>query len=303
MSFLEVRNLSLKYFYGALAFTDVAFTAEKGEIVTLLGKGEAGKTSLLKTLAGIRKPTCGEIFFDGKIMSQDMRKKNVSMIFENGMFFENKSVFYNLAYPLKIRKYDKKTIQEKIAAVTEKFGLADYVGIKVKKLIPSIRIKLALARADLRQADLLLCDDILKICPAERKELFEYLWNFLTEKAKNSVVIYATDQKDEVFANSGQTILLNYGAVMQKGRASDLAENPNSVYAAEYFYDEPEFVLSKISQEGGDLFLSFKGRQVPLEKEKLLSDIYIGKEVKALKIDEEKIKIFDIGSEKTIYFN
>ncbi len=303
MSFLEVKNLSLKYFYGALAFSDVTFSAEKGEVVTLLGKSESGKTSLLKTIAGVRRATCGEIFCDGKPLSQDKRKKSVTMIFENGMFFENKSLYYNLTYPLKIRKFNKQTIKAKVDAVTEKFGLTEWTSSAVKKLSPSKRIKLALARADLRETELFLCDDILKICPEERKETFGFLWSFLKEKSKNAVVIYATDDRSEACLNPGQTILLNYGTVMQTGKASDIAVNPNSVYATEVFYDEPNFLLSKIYEKEGEIFLSYNDERIPLEKEKLLSRIYIGKEVKAFRTVDGKIKLFDIGSEKTIYFN
>ena len=304
MSFLEVRNLSYKYFYGALAVSDVSFTAKKGQVLTLLGKSESGKTSLLKCIAGIRKPACGEILLDGETIPKEGKKKNVGMIFENGMFFENRTVGYNLLYPLIIRKFEKADSEEKVRFVLDKFGLRGSEGNKVRNLTAAERIKLALARADLRETQILLCDDILKICNQDdRENLFCSLWEFLTEKAEKSIVIYATKEKNEALKNNGETVLMNYGTVMQQGSASDIAAKPLSIYAVDYFHKNVEMVNATIKLMENQIFIILDGEKILLEKKKLLSDIYIDKEVKVWKNEKGEISLFDSGSEKIIYFN
>ena len=123
------------------------------------------------------------------------------------------------------------------------------------------------------------------------------------EKVEKSIVIYATKEKNEALKNHGETVLMNYGTVMQRGSASDIAAKPLSIYAVDYFHKNVEIVNATIKPIDNQIFIILDGEKILLEKKKLLSDIYIDKEVKVWKNEKGEISLFDSGSEKIIYFN
>ena len=123
---LELKNVSQKYKYGALAIDNFSMRTKQGEVLCVLGKSEAGKTSLLKTIAGINQISSGEIFFDEKNAKDlTIEERNVFLTQEKYGFFNNKTVRYNLEYPLRIRKYT----QEEINSIIERqiFGLISQI--------------------------------------------------------------------------------------------------------------------------------------------------------------------------------
>ena len=112
---LEVKNLTVKYRFGARALNSVSFCADKNEIFCVLGGEESGKTTLMKTLAGLLQQSEGEIYLNGvNITDSDVKTRNVCLVHEDYGFFENKTLAYNLSYPLIIRGENKTYALKKI---------------------------------------------------------------------------------------------------------------------------------------------------------------------------------------------
>lgn len=296
---LTVENLTLKYKFGATAVQNLTFSAKKGEIFCIYGKSESGKTSLLKALSGLFPVKNGKITLDKTdYASKSVREKNVFLMHEDLGFFENKTLKYNLEYPLKIRNDDNAS--DKVSTLAKKYGLSDLLDAKAKKISPTDRLNAAFLRCENRNADLYLFDNPFNSLP-ERTELFAKFLPLLKQKASESVVIYATDDVEEVKKINGSTLIINYGIKHQIGIPDEIKNNPSSAFVYKIFYPNAEEYFGKIIDKNT---LDFNNKEYFIDKKELLNDIFIGKVVKVCvnANNIETAKIYDLASEKLIYF-
>lgn len=304
----EVKSLSYNYKFGNTAYSDVSFKIERHGLFCIFGEEESGKTSLLNTIAGIINPTKGGIYLEGQnINNLETKKRNICFLQPQNIFFKNKTLFYNLSYPLLIRGTSKETIREKINTCCNHFYLNEFMNKKVKALDENIYITAAFARLTLREANIYLIDDPFKNLK-EKDNLFKKFFpliKFLSEKA---YVIYATSYDSEVYKLNTNTLVLNYGVHHQTDLPENLKNYPSSCYLYELF--NKEFVrkqgfLSK-TDTPDILELNSDENLYLLDKKGLLNDIYINTDVIVYETygnDKKNIKIYDPISEKLIYFN
>lgn len=303
MKTLDIKNITIKYLYGAMAIRDFSLQASAGEIVTIVGGTESGKTSLLKCIAGLIPAGTGSVFINGNDMSQaSSKERNVCLVYEDGGFFENCSAQYNIEYPLKIRKINA---AERTVAVNETCQRFDFdigkLKTKARALSPEDRFMLSLCRASNRQAAVFLIDDPLKNV-AFREKYFGVLKSFMQEKAKTSVVVYSTSSGEECKDINGQSVVLNYGISLQNGDIASILEKPREIGVIKLFFPEAELSEGKIiADDKGLAFACIDGAE-PIDKNKLLSDIFIDKPCIAYR-KEGRLFLYDARSEKLIYFN
>lgn len=303
METLTIKNLTIKYLYGAMAISDLTLTANKGEIVTVTGDAESGKTSLLKCIAGLVPAGSGEIFIDGKNVTESKCKdRNVCLVYEDGCFFENRSAEYNIGYPLKIRKVNKTLLKEKVISACDSIGFPrEKLSCKVKKLSDKERFLLSLARAYNREAKVYLFDDPLKNVD-DREEYFAVLKDFMEEKADSGAVIYATSSGKECRELNGKCVFLNYGICLQDGDINEIINKPRSVGTIRKFLPEATIIEGKITSDNGNIIFRGNAIEKILDKDKLMSDIFIGKECLGY-CDGENLFLYDTRSERIIYFS
>lgn len=291
MEGLIIEKLNVKYTYGALAVSNLSFEARVGEPVAILGGSEAGKTSLLKYIAGLENRGSGKILLNGKDISDAKPKgRNVCFVAADGMFFNGRSVYYNLYYPLKIRKTEKATAENLIFNALRKVGLEGSVSKKkIKKLSNTEKFKVALARCFLRDADVCLIDNPLgELNLTERRENFTILAELLREKARDSIVIFATDSGEECEALQYKTVYLNYGIPLQYGYISEIKNNPCSLTVLKGFYPDCRiYNVELLCDEKPYIILD--GEKIYLERERLIDDIFLGKSVVAACIDRKSV--------------
>ncbi|HHU42899.1 MAG: ABC transporter ATP-binding protein [Bacillota bacterium] len=351
MKKIVLKNLRQQYTYGAVGIQELSIELDDRETVAVLGGREAGKTSLLKCIAGLAPQTGGEIYINSRLVNSAKPKdRDVLMVYEDGGFFERRTVFYNLSYPLKIRKLDKNDITNRVVDISKKMGFEYLLDYKIYTLTLSERLRVMIARALLREASVYLFDDPFKnVQPYLRRKLFNELYPYI--KNINAPKIFATSSADEAKTVADKIVILNYGFVTDMGKAEDIIKNPNCLLAYRYMYgDTSNIVKTKIQQEEDAVFIEILGQRINIEKDKLLNPIYIGKEVlvcfllkendKGLKahkeyieyvndfkvlhgkiaytdvkfyidrekdeyfalIDQDTLKIFDINSQRNIYF-
>lgn len=310
MDLLIVKNLYLKYNYGALALQNINLEVSKNHIFTILAPTEGGKTSLIKGIAGLYPILRGEIFLNGKDITHiPIKDRNITVMYENNNFFKNKTVSDNLLYPLKIRKIQSS--QEKIDCIIEKFNLEKYRNIKIKKLDKQIQFRIALARMFMRKSDLYLLDNPLNVFDeSERNILFEYMLPYLMELSAVAPVIYTTDSVNEAVRIDGKATLINYGVQLQTGDINNLIIKPMNLLCYKMFHEnviERQEILQK-SHQG--VFFEIENMRIYIDTEKLLNTIYINEKViicymadENNKLNPQTLRIFDIGSENLIYFD
>ena len=230
---LKLEGVVKQYSYGKRLFGAVDMTVNDGEILSILGLQGAGKTTLLKTIAGLEEYE-GKITLDGKEIKG--RADDVIMVFDDGALFPQKTVFDNLAYPLKIRGFHKVEIAEKVTRVADDFGLFATLKTRVKNLTLAEKRKVSLARLLMRESRLILIDDFLKDLPlSDADDLFDEVSKICFDLARNNgtTVIFATESPRYAFGFGDKTMVLVDGTIMQVGTYQDMYSAPTTVWSAQ----------------------------------------------------------------------
>jgi multiple sugar transport system ATP-binding protein len=311
MKSLKVNNLYLQYNFGTLALQNISFEIAQGGILTVLAPNEGGKTSLTKGLAGLVKILRGDIVLNGKnITALPIKERNVSVMYEDLCLFKHKSVFYNLMYPLNIRKTDLEITNKKVNALLEEFNLTSIKDTKIKNLSEQNKFKVALARLFTRKSDLYLIDDTLcAFKDVERAKLFEYFLPYLKKLSEIAPVVYATSSIEETKVLSDYVIILNYGVQLQAGSLACIVARPNNVLSYRLFNENVNIEEAHLFQGTKGVYLTLQEREIPIDAEKLINTIYIDTDILACYLlDEDEINIasirlYDKNSEKLIYFS
>ena len=191
MCILEFKNVSKKYPYVKqdLLF-DVSFCVKKGQRVGIVAEKQCGKSSLIKMIAQLTKPTTGQILLDGRdIENLNLQNEKVGIIFDDFALIKGKSVLENVEFPLKARK--QQNAKQIVAEQVEKFDLQDVSKTKAKNLDNLQKLKTALARLDSRKdLALVVFDDIFANIP--RQDAIKYIDLFLQNR-QTSILQTASD--------------------------------------------------------------------------------------------------------------
>ena len=250
---LKLEGVVKQYSYGNRLFGAVDMTLEKGEILSILGLEGSGKTTFLKTVAGIEEYE-GKITLDGEVIKG--RTDDVIMVFDDGALFPMKTVFDNLAYPLKIRGANKVEIAEKVMQVADEFGLFATLKTRAKNLNLVEKRKVSLARILMRQAKLILIDDFLKDLPERDADvLFDEVTRVLynLSKTNGTTVIFATESPRYALGFGDKTMVLVDGEIKQIGTYSDMWHNPTTVWSAKAVDDTYNTVKGTLKCENDRL--------------------------------------------------
>lgn len=217
----------------------VTMTLEKGSLNVLLGPTLSGKTSLMRLMAGLDKPTSGRILWDDQnVTGLSVQKRNVAMVYQQFINYPAMSVYENIASPLRIAGLDKKKIDRKVreaAALMKMDGMLDR---KPLELSGGQQQRTALARAIVKGADLVLLDEPLANLDYKlREELRAEIPRIFAESG--AVFVYATTEPTEALLLGGRTITLWEGRITQIGETLDVYRNPKDITTARVFSDPP----------------------------------------------------------------
>lgn len=278
---IELKNVSKQYLYGARVLYGVNLTVGDGEIIAVLGDEQSGKTSLLKSIAGVTECE-GEVRICGEKIED--KPDYAIMVFDDLALFENRSCYYNLAYPLKIRGYYKADIDKIVKDTANRMGITAILYDKVKKTSLIDLKRLAIARLLIRDTKAVLVDDITRgLDKDEATTLWKEVAPILVQKAKEGKsVIFATRDKDEALSISDRIVVMHYREVKQIGTYDEIMRSPSNVWAIEaldsdYHFEkvslERENILIARTQDGYIIDLNYLDGKI--------ADGYVGKQVLA----------------------
>jgi glycerol transport system ATP-binding protein len=229
--------------------------AEEGFNI-LLGTTLSGKTTLMQLMAGIDKPTSGTVWFNGvDVTHVPVQRRNVSMVYQQFINYPNFTVYENIASPLRVAGMAKAEIQDRVAKAAELLQLTPQLKRRPSELSGGQQQRTAIARALVKDADLVLLDEPLANLDYKlREELRDELPKLFA--GRKCTVVYATTEPTEALLLGGHTALLHEGRVAQFGPTSGIYRNPETLLAARVFSDPPintaavvktgdEFVLSE----------------------------------------------------------
>ncbi len=247
---LELINVSRKV-NGVAYVEDINLTLTRDSINILLGPTLAGKTSLMRLMAGLDTPDAGEILFDGQsTLNVPVQKRNVAMVYQQFINYPNLSVFENIASPLVVAKVSPKEIKSRVGEVADLMKLSEYLQRSPAELSGGQQQRVALARAIVKRAGLVLLDEPLANLDYKlREELRSELPALFAELG--AVLVYATTEPAEALILGGKTACMHEGKVQQFGPTLSLFRKPNTLQAARTFSDPPLncLGLTKLGQQ------------------------------------------------------
>lgn len=217
--------------------TSVEFSDQGFNI--LLGTTLAGKTTLMQLMAGLEKPTSGEIWFGGKdVTGVSVQNRNVSMVHQQFINYPNFNVFENIASPLRVARMPDLDIKARVGQVAELLKLSPMLDRRPSELSGGQQQRTALARALVKDADLVLLDEPLANLDYKlREELRDELPKLF--KDRGCTVIYATSEPMEALLLAGHTATLHEGRITQYGETAKVYRKPQDLMSAKVFSDPP----------------------------------------------------------------
>lgn len=218
---------------------DVSLDLERGTLNVLLGPTLSGKTSLMRLLAGLDAPTKGRVLVDGRdVTGAHVRSRSVAMVYQQFINYPTLTVFENIASPLRVQRRRKKEIEERVRDAAKLLKLEPYLDRSPLELSGGQQQRTAIARALVKDAELVLLDEPLANLDYKlREELREELPRVF--ESSGAVFVYATTEPSEALLLGGNTACLRAGEIVQFGRTIDIYNRPGSLYAAGVFSDPP----------------------------------------------------------------
>ena len=261
MSFVLDR---VSYKVGEVAtIADVTLRLEPGSMNVLLGPTLAGKTTLMRLMAGLDKPTSGKLFANGKdVTGLPVRERSVAMVYQQFVNYPTLSVYENIASPLRVRGLPQAEIDARVSRAAKLLRLESMLKRTPAQLSGGQQQRTAIARALVKQADLVLLDEPLANLDYKlREELREELPRLFAETG--AILVYATTEPTEALLLRGQTATLWQGRVTQVGPTAASYHEPDNLDAARVFSDPPlnELPLTK----AGNVANLANGRKLPAE--------------------------------------
>ncbi|VTU28706.1 Spermidine/putrescine import ATP-binding protein PotA [Variovorax sp. PBS-H4] len=228
-----VRVEALSKRYGSFTALDqVGLAVKPGEFLTLLGPSGSGKTTLLNIVAGFIRPDAGSLWFGSEdVTGMPVHRRELGMVFQNYALFPHKSVYENIAFPLRVRKMPQAEIERRVRAVLELVQLPQLGGRSIAALSGGQRQRVALARAVVFSPRIVLMDEPLSALDKNLREQMQVEIRRLHEKI-GATTLYVTHDQREALTMSDRIAVMNKGRIEQCDSASVIYEKPASRFVA-----------------------------------------------------------------------
>jgi glycerol transport system ATP-binding protein len=222
---------------------------EPGSFNILLGTTLAGKTTLMQLMAGLERPSAGEVWFDGRnVTGMAVQRRNVSMVYQQFINYPNMSVFENIASPLRVARMSEAAIRERVGRMADLLRISGMLDRRPSELSGGQQQRTAIARALVKDSDLILLDEPLANLDFKlREELRDELPRIFAER--ECVVVYATTEPTEALLLGGHTAALHEGRVVDFGPTGEVYRRPTSLESAKVF-SEPPINTARVRKKG-----------------------------------------------------
>jgi len=288
MSNVELKNL-IKAYDKKRVIDNINLEIKDKEFMVLVGSSGCGKSTVLRMIAGLENISDGEILIDGKVVNDIHPKdRDIAFVFQSYALYPHMTVRENIAFGLRMRKVDKKIIDEKVQQAAEILDLTEYLDRRPKQLSGGQRQRVALGRAIVRNPKVFLMDEPLSNLDAKLRVQMRSEIKKLHEKLQTTF-IYVTHDQTEALTMGDRIVVLNEGKIQQVDTPENIYNNPSNTFVAG-FIGSPQmnFIDGNI--------LGLGDYTVGIRPEKMTA----GSEIK---LDVEVNMTELLGSEKIAYFN
>ena len=281
MATVELKSITKVYEGNVQAVKNANITVQDKEFVVLVGPSGCGKTTTLRMIAGLEDITGGELYIDGKLVNDVPPKdRDIAMVFQNYALYPHMTVYDNMAFGLKIRKFQKEEIKNRVDEAARILDIEELLDRKPKALSGGQRQRVAVGRAIVRKPKVFLFDEPLSNLDAKLRVQMRAEISGLHNRLQ-ATMVYVTHDQVEAMTMGDKIVVMRDGIIQQIGDPLHLYNNPVNRFVAGFIGSPPmNFMAVKVSEEGGKITIdegNFK-LVVPDEKVSLLRQ-YVGKEV------------------------
>ncbi len=229
---VRASHVSMDFGSGVLAVDDASFELEKGRFLTILGPSGSGKTTLLRMIAGFQKQTSGEITINGKAVgSAPPHRRSIGMVFQRLALFPHMTAAENVAFPLKMRRFDPRTIPDRVNRFLDLVKLGGYGERRINELSGGQQQRVAIARALVFEPDLLLLDEPLAALDVKLREEMQLEFRRIQHELGVTTINVTHDQR-EALVVSDDIIVMDGGRIQQQAKPVELYRAPKNPFVA-----------------------------------------------------------------------
>lgn len=282
MAEIQLRNLE-KRWGNFVAVDRLNLTIADKEFLVLLGPSGCGKTTTMRMIAGLEEVSSGEILIDGKVVNKlEPKDRDIAMVFQSYALYPNLNAYENIRFPLKVRRVDPATHDERVRRASAMVELDDFLDRKPAELSGGQRQRVALARAIVREPNVFLMDEPLSNLDAKlRVSTRAQIKNLSHELAVTT--IYVTHDQVEAMTLADRVVVMKSGVVQQVGTPTEIYDRPANTFVASFIgspamnlvegqvvegvFSAGNFRIEGVSTPDGPVVLGFRAEDTALADE------------------------------------
>ncbi|MFA5513760.1 MAG: sn-glycerol-3-phosphate ABC transporter ATP-binding protein UgpC [Sphaerochaetaceae bacterium] len=300
MATVELKNITKVYDGNVKAVDNINVEIQDREFVVLVGPSGCGKSTTLRMVAGLEEITDGKLYIDNKLVNDVPPKdRDIAMVFQNYALYPHMSVYDNMAFGLKIRKFPKEEIDQRVREAAKILDIEQLLERKPKALSGGQRQRVAVGRAIVRKPKVFLFDEPLSNLDAKLRVQMRAEISSLHNRLK-ATMIYVTHDQVEALTMADKIVVMKDGVIYQIGGPLELYNNPANKFVAGFIGSPPmNFINVDIVKEADDVYADEGSFKIKLnENQKTILQNYFGQKV-TLGIRPEDVKYSDnpIGGE------
>jgi len=267
MAHVSLQGLT-KRFGSTVAVDDLSLEIADKAFVTLVGPSGCGKTTTLRLIAGLERPTTGQILFDGEPVEYlPANHRDIAMVFQSYALYPHLNVFENMAFPLRMMKVKPERIKAEVVKAAKMLGIEEFLTRKPRELSGGQRQRVALGRAIVREPAVFLMDEPLSNLDAKLRVAMRVELKRLHLELKKTF-IYVTHDQAEAMTMSDQIAVMEKGKLQQYGSPREIYERPKNLFVAGFIGSPPmNFIYVRLLRYEGHPVARWGEIQLRLPKE------------------------------------
>ena len=269
MASLSLRKIKKVYDNTVVAVQAFDLEIADKEFIVLVGPSGCGKSTTLRMVAGLEAITEGELYIGGKkVNTVPPKDRDIAMVFQNYALYPHMTVYDNIAYGLRLRKFPKRVIDQKVREAAEILDITELLKRKPKALSGGQRQRVAIGRAIVREPQVFLMDEPLSNLDAKLRNQMRSEIIKLRQKV-NTTFIYVTHDQTEAMTLGDRIVIMKEGFVQQVGTPNEVFHHPANLFVAGFIgTPQMNFFNARLERSGDAYAVSVEGAQVALSPEK-----------------------------------
>ena len=269
MANLSFQNIKKVYDNSVVAVQEFNLEIADKEFIVLVGPSGCGKSTTLRMVAGLEEITGGELYIGGKkVNTTPPKDRDIAMVFQSYALYPHMTIYDNIAYGLRLRKFPKRVIDQKVREAAEILDISELLKRKPKALSGGQQQRVAIGRAIVREPQVFLMDEPLSNLDAKLRNQMRSEIIKLRQKL-NTTFIYVTHDQTEAMTLGDRIVIMKDGFVQQVGTPQEVFHHPSNIFVAGFIgMPQMNFFDARLTRTGDRYAVELGGAQIELSPEK-----------------------------------